>query len=205
MSNIACPFGPGLQKYWDNRYELFSKFDEGIKLDEQALFSITPEKNAVDHAKRIGNKTVLDGFGCVGGNTIAFARFCKKVFMIELDENRLAMAKHNASIYGVEDKIEFIHGDFFDKAPEVQADVLYLDPPWGGPEYKDIETFKLSHFSPDGTKTLDLAFIHFKEVVLRVPKNFDFTELKKYDRAFTVVDDFIGDKLVTKTVYFGKV
>ena len=39
-----CPFGEKLQKYWDKRYQLFSKFDEGIQIDEQALFSITPKE-----------------------------------------------------------------------------------------------------------------------------------------------------------------
>ena len=199
-----CPFGEKLQKYWDKRYDLFSKFDEGIQVDEEALFSITPEKNAIDHAKKIKDKVVLDAFGCVGGNAIAFAQFCKKVYMIELDKNRLEMAKNNARVYGVENKIEFILGDFFVEAPNVKADVVYLDPPWGGPEYKSLEKFKLENFSPNGHQILDLAFKYFPEVVLRIPRNFDLDELNKFDREFEVVDDYLEDKLVTKTVYFQK-
>lgn len=197
-----CPFGEKLQKYWNKRYELFSRFDEGIQVDEQALFSITPEKNAIDHAKRLKNKIILDAFGCVGGNAIAFAQFCKKVYMIELDKNRIEMAKNNAQVYGVEDKIEFIQGDYFEEAPKVKADVVYLDPPWGGPEYKNIKEFKLDHFSPNGHKILDFAFKCFPQVVIRIPRNFDLNELKKYDREFEIVDDYMGEKLVTKTVYF---
>ena len=67
-----------MQKYWDKRYQLFSKFDEDIQVDAQALFFITPEKNAVEHAKRVRDKIVLDAFGCVGDNAIAFVQFCKK-------------------------------------------------------------------------------------------------------------------------------
>lgn len=37
---------------------------------------------------------------------------------------------------------------------------------------------------------------------MRIPRNFDFDELKKYDQKFKIVDDYIGKKLVTKTVYF---
>lgn len=41
-------------------------------------------------------------------------------------------------MYGVEDKIEFIEGDFFEVAPTLKADVLLVSPPWGGMEYADV-------------------------------------------------------------------
>lgn len=45
------------------------------------------------------------------------------------------MARHNASVYGVQDKIEFIVGDFLKLAGSLKADVVFLSPPWGGPLY----------------------------------------------------------------------
>ncbi len=197
-----CPFGEPLQKYWNKRYQLFSRFDEGIQVDAQALFSITPEQHAIDHAKKLIDKTVLDAFGCVGGNTIAFARYCKKVYMIELDKKRIKMAENNVRVYGVHDKIEFIHGDYFDEAPKIKADVIYLDPPWGGPDYKDLKEFKLDNFSPNGHDILNLAFKYFPQVVMRIPRNFDLKELTQYNREFDIIDDYLEDKLITKTVYF---
>ncbi|MEK7648374.1 MAG: RsmD family RNA methyltransferase [Patescibacteria group bacterium] len=198
----TCPFGEKFQKYWDKRYQLFSKFDEGIQVDEQALFSITPEQHAIDHAKRLKGKIVLDALGCVGGNAIAFAQYCKKVYMIELDENRIKMAENNARVYGVSNKIEFIHGDYFDEAPKIEADVVYLDPPWGGPDYIGLKKFKLDNFSPNGHDILELAFKHFPQVVMRIPRNFDPKELKQLKHEFEEIDDYSGEKLVTKTVYF---
>jgi len=43
--------------------------------------------------------------------------------VIAIDNNltRLHCAKTNAKIYGVEDRIEFIHGDFFELAPKLQV------------------------------------------------------------------------------------
>jgi len=38
--------------------------------------------------------------------------------------------------------------------------------------------------------------------MMKVPKNFDFSELKKYDREFEVVKDYIEGKLIMMTVYF---
>ena len=33
-------------KFWGKRYNLFSKFDDGIKLDEESWYSVTPEPMA---------------------------------------------------------------------------------------------------------------------------------------------------------------
>jgi trimethylguanosine synthase len=112
------------------------------------------------------------------------------------------MAKNNASIYGVSDKISFIHGDYFKKAPDIKADVVFLDPPWGGPEYSNLQKFKLSDFSPNGTDILELAFKYFPKVVMRVPKNFDLNELSFFNKNYTIEEDTLSDKLISRTIYF---
>ncbi|CAF4937784.1 unnamed protein product, partial [Rotaria socialis] len=56
---------------------------------------------------------------------------------------KIEMAKQNARVYGVEDRIEFIQGDFLKLAPTLTADVVYLSPPWGGPSYGTIDIFDL--------------------------------------------------------------
>ncbi len=38
---------------------------------------------------------------------------------IDINMERLDMARHNASIYGVENRIVFIHGDFFEVFPDI--------------------------------------------------------------------------------------
>ena len=66
--------------------------------------------------------------------------------MIALDTNptRLALARHNAVIYGVADRIEFILTDYLSFARSYlslpskstrKIDVVFLSPPWGGPSY----------------------------------------------------------------------
>jgi len=46
-------------------------------------------------------------------------------------------------VYGVEDRIEFIQGDFLKIAPTLTADVVFLSPPWGGPDYLTADVFDL--------------------------------------------------------------
>ncbi|XP_028078644.1 trimethylguanosine synthase-like [Camellia sinensis] len=65
---------PLVKKYWLQRYDLFSKYDQGIKMDEEGWFSVTPEEIAVRHAERSGGGVVIDCFAGVGGNAIQFAK-----------------------------------------------------------------------------------------------------------------------------------
>ncbi|XP_061696403.1 trimethylguanosine synthase isoform X2 [Syngnathoides biaculeatus] len=78
---------PGLAKYWAQRYRLFSRFDEGIKLDREGWFSVTPEKIAEHIALRVesslsNTQLVIDAFCGVGGNSIQFALTGKRDCLI---------------------------------------------------------------------------------------------------------------------------
>jgi trimethylguanosine synthase len=57
----------------------------------------------------------------VGGNAIQFAMTCERVIAIDNSAEKIEMAKHNARIYGVEDRIEFIVGDFLKVAPGLKV------------------------------------------------------------------------------------
>lgn len=67
-----------LLKYWYKRFSLFSLFDQGVKLDKESWFSVTPEKVAAHTAERLKCDIVVDAFCGCGGNTIQFALMCKK-------------------------------------------------------------------------------------------------------------------------------
>src|SRR5690606_21594068 len=88
------------QKYWAQRYRLFSRFDEGIRLDEEGWYSVTAEKVAQHIAERCRCNVIIDAFCGLGGNTIQFARTCQLVIAIDNCRHRLELARHNARIYG---------------------------------------------------------------------------------------------------------
>lgn len=46
---------------------------------------------------------------------------CRHVVAIDIDPKRIALAMNNAKIYGVEDSIDFIIGDFFQLAPSLKV------------------------------------------------------------------------------------
>jgi len=65
---------PKINRYWIQRYDLFSRYDEGIQIDEEGWYSVTHEEIAINHAERCHGKVVIDCFAGVGGNTIQFAK-----------------------------------------------------------------------------------------------------------------------------------
>jgi hypothetical protein len=53
-------------QYWAQRYRLFSRYDEGIQLDEESWYSVTPEKIAEHIAERSAARNVLNcGYGFI--------------------------------------------------------------------------------------------------------------------------------------------
>lgn len=86
-----------------------------------------------------GRSILVDAFAGAGGNTIAFALSgrWKRVYAIEKDPAVLQCAKHNAKVYGVENKITWFEGDCFEIIKNQLKDlapysVLFGSPPWGG-------------------------------------------------------------------------
>ncbi|KDQ18010.1 hypothetical protein BOTBODRAFT_127969 [Botryobasidium botryosum FD-172 SS1] len=153
---------PHLQKYFAQRKRYFSMYSEGCLLDEEGWFSVTPERIADQIAERCRCGTILDAFCGVGGNTIAFARTCERVIALDTSPVRLALARHNAAIYGVADRIEFILADYTSFArsylslpnPHAQKiDVVFLSPPWGGPSYLHPSASEDDPAPPGGTGT----------------------------------------------------
>ncbi|XP_020584538.1 uncharacterized protein LOC110027433 [Phalaenopsis equestris] len=199
----------GLFKYWCQRYSLFSRFDEGIKLDEESWFSVTPEQIAKHHAIRCSTGIVVDCFAGVGGNAIQFAMRNNNVIAIDVDPIKIDYAKHNADIYGVSARIDFIEGDFFKIASSLKGDVAFLAPPWGGPSYCKQPIYDLRSLKPhDGFYLFKIASLIAPKVVMFLPRNVNINQLVELMRSvdppwnLEVEKNFLNGKLKTMTAYF---
>src|SRR4029079_8099373 len=112
--------------------------------------------------------------GCgAGGNAIGFARAGCKVTAIESDALRLRMARHNAALYGVERRIAFVHGDARELVPSLQADLLFVDPPWG----RGYDKTRLSLADLPLLEALIAERRHFARLWAKVPPSFDASEI----------------------------
>ncbi|KAJ2959690.1 hypothetical protein NQZ79_g4813 [Umbelopsis isabellina] len=197
-----------LKKYWYKRYDLFSRYDDGIKMDRESWFSVTPEKIAVHLAERCRADTIVDAFCGSGGNAIQFAFTCERVIAIDIDPIKLHCAKHNAEIYGVADRIEFILGDFMQLAPSLKADVVFLSPPWGGPSYIGAEVFDLETMIPmNGLELYAKAKAITPNVAYFVPRNTDPKQLASLageGNLCEVEQNYLQGYLKALTAYYGE-
>uniref|UniRef100_A0A1J3D497 Trimethylguanosine synthase n=1 Tax=Noccaea caerulescens TaxID=107243 RepID=A0A1J3D497_NOCCA len=200
-----------LGKYWCQRYILFSRFDEGIKMDEEGWFSVTPEPIAKHHATRCcDGGIVIDCFTGVGGNAIQFASRNHCVIAIDLDPKKLELAQHNASIYGVADKIDFVMGDFFDLAHNLKAGTVFLSPPWGGPDYVKASTYDMKTMlrPRDGDALFKAAMNIASRIIMFLPRNVDVNQLAELALSTSppwsleVEKNYLNGKLKAITAYY---
>ncbi|XP_075525241.1 trimethylguanosine synthase 1 isoform X1 [Dermacentor variabilis] len=197
---------PHLTKYWMQRYRLFSKFDKGIQLDEESWFSVTPEGIAKHIAKRCKADVVIDAFCGAGGNSIQFALASCHVIAVDIDPKKVELARNNASVYGVVDKIEFIVADFLEVAPRLRGDVVFLSLPWGGPSYQWKGTFDLKDMKPDLYQTFALCKKISSNIAILVPKNTNVDQLVQLAGPGGMVEieqNLLHNKIKTITAYFG--
>ena len=123
--------------------------------------------------------------------------FTCPVIALDTSPTRLALARHNAALHGVAAQIEFVLADFRTFAASWMVspansesesatgatgtsssgrgrkiDVVFLSPPWGGPEYLAGPTYSLAQTQPEPAGELfRLARLMTPNVAFYVPRN----------------------------------
>jgi trimethylguanosine synthase len=121
-----------------------------------------------------GSALWVDAFVGAGGSAIALARQdpAGLVLAIDIDPRKVEMAQHNACLYGVAHRIEFVVGDFFALAPRLRAHAIHLSPPWGGPAYRRGAEYDMRAMEPrDGRELFDVACGVAPSVAYYLPSN----------------------------------
>ena len=112
-----------------------------LRIDKVGEYSISIPEDAQKTSKIIlqiiNNNDIIitDATAGVGGNSISFADNFKLVNSIELDPNRFEYLKNNLSIYKLKN-IKLYNSDFLQIISLLKQDVVFIDPPWGGKDYK---------------------------------------------------------------------
>lgn len=198
-------------KYWNQRYSIFSRFDEGVLLDEESWYSVTHECIAKAIAHKCQDYSVMDGFAGAGGNVIQFAHN-RMTVALEIDQSRIDMLKNNASIYQVLDNIKIVHGDFLEVAKnEAGIDIVFMSPPWGGPDYVKSRKYDIfSMITPDITKIMEVCNEITKNVVLYLPRTAHpaqvvqlFKSMPNVQRKIEFELFCVGSKVKTIACYMG--
>lgn len=161
-----------------------------IQLTEEGKYSYTKRRDGnstIDflrkHMGSLKGLTILDGTGNVGGDSILFGLNFKHVDSIEIEKDNFEALKHNVSLYKLSN-VEVHNGDSTKLFDRFETDVVYFDPPWGGPDYKTkkdldlylgksrIDLFIKNEILSEKAKHLP------KYIVLKLPFNYNWSRLK---------------------------
>ena len=151
-----------------------------LRANEVALYSIT-EYGAAERMARLlaglegvgSGGTVVDGTAGVGGNTLRFAAHCDAVTAYELDAETFDFLQHNVSVLGLSGRVTCVRGSIVEQQHRVAGDLFFVDPPWGGPEYKNLDRCPLFLDGlPVGALLARLA-PRFRYIALKGPLNLD--------------------------------
>jgi hypothetical protein len=156
-----------------------------LQVTPEGEYSVTRRRDAdrilAVMSKVVGDlktKTITDATGCIGGDTIQFGLHCRFVNSIELNEENFRVLQNNVAVYELEN-VTLHHGDST-KIFNWKSDILFVDPPWGGPTYRENETLELFM----GDKRLDewledvlLRKIRPNHIFLKLPTNYNFNRL----------------------------
>jgi predicted RNA methylase len=120
-----------------------------LKYDEEGIYSITPPNSARIISDNIARyfKTndgsepklvITDATAGLGGNVFSFASFFSNVFAIEKNLERYMMLVNNVSTLKY-NNVNCMLGNFVPIVQNMFQDVIFMDPPWGGKDYKSAK------------------------------------------------------------------
>ncbi|OQS07084.1 hypothetical protein THRCLA_00909 [Thraustotheca clavata] len=168
----------------DKRSFLFSGLPsnvrEQLQLDEVAQYSVTDMKTAARISHFImtlpgltPNSVITDATACVGGNTASFCTFFRYVQAVEIDATRFRMLVHNMHSVLSFVNLQCYCANYVQVAQQFLQDVVFIDPPWGGPEYRSRSTVDLNLGDASLAEVCELLVGRTQYVVIKVPQNFD--------------------------------
>lgn len=174
--NVIIPVAGILKKRFGN---INDKMKEKLLLTTEGLYSLSYYKDAdvlseIIKSEFSENITITDGTANVGGNVISFAKYFKVVNAIELDKVNFKALKNNIKVYDFKN-VNLFNDDSTKIIFNMKQDVLFLDPPWGGVDYKQKESLDLFLNNKNISYWCNEVFklTETKLIVLKVPNNFN--------------------------------
>lgn len=180
----------------------FNNFSK-IKIDDESFCYITIREIADVMSKIICyhlleynlnplKSKIIDYTSGVGGNVLSFCKYFKYVYAIEVSDKRIEYLQNNINVYGFKN-IEVINScaiEFNSKNMlNINPSVIFIDPPWGGINYKNNDSL-----------VLNLGSMRIEELIFDITVKFsnyykEIVELNPKDKTNNFNNKFIVLKL----------
>jgi predicted RNA methylase len=147
-----------------------------LRFDDEAFYSVTDQYTADKISRELKKQCpdaqlITDGTACVGGNSFSFSKHFPFVQAIELDKIRFDYLKANLQTLETIN-VACYWGDCLDVVPYLKQDLVFLDPPWGGPSYKDKKSIDLYLSGVELSEICKIVKPYCSYLALKVPQNF---------------------------------
>lgn len=147
-----------------------------LRFDDEAFYSVTDQYTADKISRELKKQCpqaqlITDATACVGGNSFSFSKHFPFVQAIELDKIRFDYLKANLQTLETIN-VACYWGDCIDVVPYLKQDLVFLDPPWGGPSYKDKKSIDLYLSGVELSEVCKIVKPYCRYLALKVPQNF---------------------------------
>ena len=170
---------------------------KNILMDDVAKYSITlPEKaqtiseiikknyQLVFPTDDLTNLIITDAMACVGGNTLSFSNTFDKVNAIEMNTTRFQYLVNNMNEYK-KSNIFFYNSNYLNLINKLSQNIVFIDPPWGGPIYKSQYKMDISIQNDEEKdvklyELIDSIFLDetSKMIIFKLPTNHNIENFK---------------------------
>tara|TARA_B110000208_G_C11796388_1_gene439796 strand:- start:709 stop:1530 length:822 start_codon:yes stop_codon:yes gene_type:complete len=165
-----------------------------IKLSINSYYSISNYNDAkiiTKHIYNIYNKkniVITDATANIGGNTISFSLYnFKTINAVEYNAKTFRNLINNIKCYNLKN-VKFFNNDYTLIYKKLKQDVVFLDPPWGGKNYKEKKNIDLYLSSINVVDIINYLYFNSNTtcIILKIPFNFNINYLKKYIKNFNI-------------------
>ena len=161
-----------------------------LEITDKGLYSISKHQDAKwiseiiknflkNEGINISTSTIIDATAGIGGNTISFSKYFSKVHAIEINNihynvlvnNLEALSLNNVTCY-LDNFINIINN------VTIKSNIFFLDPPWGGKNYKNFKYFNLKIGKLPIYTIINMLFEKkIKYVILKAPYNLNLSPI----------------------------
>ena len=176
-------------------------YQEKLNIPEEFLRFATSKEVALYRAERLKCNTLVEIGAGIGGQTLAFAKFCKKVIAIEINKKYADILINNLKKLKI-DNVKIIIGNalnqtIIEQIKQATPDIIFCDT-----ERKAEGERSINDLQPNILKLLDAYSKITKNIAVEIPpftKDIDSLKEFEFEKEFLS----LNGKLNRLTLYFG--
>ena len=160
---------------------------KNLKFTKDSIYSsskVSGSTRLVDVILKVTNNnldlTITDGTANIGTDSIHMADIFKKINAIEFSKVNFDALQNNVNILNNKKNMSCFNGDTNEVIKGLTQDIIYIDAPWGGRNYKNFNKLKLYLGE---IEILDFYINNRNKAnyfIFKIPYNYDFEYFRKY-------------------------